>query len=190
MKMKIIALTTLVSMGSYSLAATHDMNMASHTQHENKTVLSEAGNDAFGTIQEVIEKLTSNPNTDWSKVDLEKLRKHLVDMNNMTLNVNIVSQKNIQQGLEVVIEATTKGSQETLKRVFEAHPPQLNRDTGWHMVVTNEGERFRLTTTTTNQKDIVKIRGLGYIGLMAYGRHHQKHHWEMAIGKNPHQMKH
>ena len=188
--MKIITLVTLISIGSYSLGATHDMNMAGHTQHENKTVLSEAGNDAFGTIQEVIEKLNSNPDTDWSKVDLEKLRRHLVDMNNMTLNINIVSQKNIQEGLEIVVEPTTKSSQETLKRVFKVHPAQLNMDTGWNMVVKNEGQRFRLTITTTKKRDVSKIRGLGYIGLMAYGRHHQKHHWEMAIGKNPHQMKH
>jgi hypothetical protein len=34
--------------------------------------------------------------------------------------------------------------------------------------------------------EVAKIRGLGYIGVMAYGNHHQPHHWAMASGENPH----
>jgi len=34
-------------------------------------VLTEAGNDAFGTIQEVIMKLNNDPKTDWTKINIE-----------------------------------------------------------------------------------------------------------------------
>ena len=37
------------------------------------------GHDAFGAIQEIVQILDADPNTDWSKVDLEALRQHLID---------------------------------------------------------------------------------------------------------------
>ena len=43
------------------------------------------GQDAFGAIQEVVRMLDADPKTDWSKVDLEALRQHLIDMNEVTL---------------------------------------------------------------------------------------------------------
>src|SRR5437879_13280128 len=39
------------------------------------------GQDAFGAIQEIVQMLEADPKTDWSKVDLEGLRQHLIDMN-------------------------------------------------------------------------------------------------------------
>jgi hypothetical protein len=39
------------------------------------------GQDSFGAIQEIVRILEADPNTDWSKVDLEALRQHLIDMN-------------------------------------------------------------------------------------------------------------
>ena len=38
------------------------------------------GQDAFGAIQEIVQILDADPKTDWSKVDLEALRQHLIDM--------------------------------------------------------------------------------------------------------------
>jgi hypothetical protein len=43
------------------------------------------GQDAFEAIQEIVRILEANPKTDWSKVDLEALRQHLIDMNEVTL---------------------------------------------------------------------------------------------------------
>ena len=43
------------------------------------------GQDAFGAIQEVVQILQSDPKTDWSKVNIDALRQHLIDMNEVTL---------------------------------------------------------------------------------------------------------
>jgi hypothetical protein len=37
------------------------------------------GQDAFGAVQEIVRMLEADPETDWSKVDLEVLRQHLID---------------------------------------------------------------------------------------------------------------
>ncbi|HEY8874702.1 MAG TPA: hypothetical protein VIM52_16845, partial [Stellaceae bacterium] len=43
------------------------------------------GQDAFGAVQEIVHILEADPKTDWSKVALEPLRQHLIDMNEVTL---------------------------------------------------------------------------------------------------------
>jgi len=161
------------------------MNLHGHKMQV-KGSLSEAGNDAFGTVQEVIVQLNNNPNTDWKKVNIEALRRHLLDMNDMTVNVEVISQENIPNGLKAIIKATTKRAALALERVFKAHPAQLQRETGWKMTVQKQGNQYVLTIVSENSQDIDKIRGLGYIGLMAYGNHHQPHHWGIATGSNPH----
>lgn len=160
-----------------------------HTMHSGQTIsdaLTEAGNDAFGTIQEVIRKLNHDPKLDWSKVDLEVLRQHLVDMNDMTLNVEVLSQKAVDKGLQVLLRPTTPRAELALDRVFSVHPAQLKEEKGWQMRVQKKEQTYSLTITTGNPDEVHQIRGLGYIGIMASGNHHQAHHWMMSKGENPH----
>ena len=164
----------------------HEGKMTNHMTTDGKIALLEAGNDAFGTIQEVIKKLESDPETDWSKVDIEALRVHLSDMQDMTINIEVISQNDIPNGVETTIKATTPRAYKALKRAFMAHPKQLKKDTGWNMKVEEKNKNFIIKATTSKKNEIAKLRGLGYIGLMAYGSHHQPHHWMIATGKNPH----
>ena len=60
------------------------------------------GQDAFGAIQEIVRMLDADPKTDWSKVDLEALRQHLIDMNEVTLKAE-AAPKQIDGGLEIAV---------------------------------------------------------------------------------------
>ena len=51
-------------------------------------------------IQEVVRILDADPKTDWSKVDLEALRQHLIDMDEVTLRAE-AAPKQIDGGLEI-----------------------------------------------------------------------------------------
>lgn len=192
MNLKVIICCAFLLHGTAVFAADKHAAMGVH-EHDNETpdrILTEAGNDAFGTIQEVINKLNSDPNTDWNKVNIEALRQHLRDMNEMTLNVDLVFQNVIKGGLQVTVRPTTESADSALERVFKAHPGQLQHDTGWVMKVEKNNGQYTITTTSDDPEEADKIRGLGYIGLMAYGAHHQRHHWAMATGKAAHKMAH
>jgi hypothetical protein len=192
MKINMIIYSVLFIYGIVAFAADEHSSMINHKHKADSSekILTEAGNDAFGTIQEVIRRLNSDPNTDWTKVNLEALRLHLMDMNDMTLNVEVISQKPIHNGLEVIIRPTTDRAALALDKVFKAHLLQFKKDTGWNMKVVKNNGQYTILTTSDNTKDEAKIRGLGYIGLMVYGDHHQRHHWAMATGNNPHKMQH
>lgn len=63
-----------------------------------QSVPSETGNDAFGTVQEIVAILEADASTDWTRVDLEALRQHLLDMRDMTVNVVVESHDSIPNG--------------------------------------------------------------------------------------------
>ena len=63
------------------------------------------GQDAFGAIQEIVRILETDPKTDWSKVNLEALRQHLIDMSEVTLKADAVT-KPIDGGIQVTVTGT------------------------------------------------------------------------------------
>ncbi|MEP7382515.1 MAG: hypothetical protein ABI910_12555, partial [Gemmatimonadota bacterium] len=64
-----------------------------------------AGQEAFGTIAEVVRVLDANPHTDWSKVDIEALRQHLIDMDDVTIRAR-VQPSEVPGGVVFVVSGT------------------------------------------------------------------------------------
>ena len=139
------------------------------------------GQDAFGAVQEIVRILEADPKTDWSKVNLEALRQHLIDMNEVTLKADAVA-KPIEGGVEIAVT----GSGRTLvaiQRMVPAWTATMNGYKGWATKVVPLPNGDLLTVTAADAKEVAHIRGLGFIGLMASGAHHQPHHLAMAKGE-------
>ena len=138
------------------------------------------GQDAFGAIQEIVGILEADPGTDWSKVDLEALRRHLIDMNKVTLGAD-AAPKRIAGGLEIAVT----GSGRTLgaiQRMVPAHAREIDGLHGWSVTAAPLPNGELLTVTATDPKEVQHIRGLGFIGILVSGHHHQPHHLAMAKG--------
>lgn len=138
------------------------------------------GQDAFGAIQEIVRLLEADATTDWSKVDLETLRQHLIDMNEVTLNADAAATP-IDGGLEIAITGSGR-TLDAIRRMVPAHPAELNGLNGWSAKTAPLPSGVQLTVTAADPKEVAHIRGLGFIGLMASGAHHQAHHLAMAKG--------
>jgi hypothetical protein len=187
LSLSIVAMIMAMPMAS---AHMHHANMNHAAMMGNNTattpvVLTESGTDPFATLQEVVTALEANPDTNWEKVNIEALRLHLVEMQDMTINVDVKHQY-IDNGFQAVVTPTTNRAVKSLTRVLSGHPAQMKAETGWDMQVSNNDDVFTLTVVSKKAHEVAKIRGLGYIGVMAYGNHHQPHHWAMASGENPH----
>ena len=164
--------------------------MQLHQAQNDSGALMESGTDLFATIQEIIKKLSADPNTDWSKVNLEAVRQHLRDMYEFSYNVDVISQQAIEGGVKIIAKPVNVRAEQALDKVLKAHPMMLRMETGWDMQSSNPGGVYQISVTTTKPAEVDKIRGLGYIGLLAIGNHHQPHHWAMAKGQNPHHAMH
>lgn len=142
------------------------------------------GQDAYGAISEMVRLLQSDPATDWSKVNLEALRQHLIDMNSVTLRSS-VRQTIVPGGIQMVVTGDPS-VQDAIRRMTTAHGMSL-RALG--LVGTSTpvagGSRFTVTVTdTTNKTLLAQVRGLGFAGLMTVGDHHAVHHLAIARGQS------
>lgn len=149
-------------------------------------MLTEPGNDVFGTIREVVQKLEANPDTDWSQVDLEALRQHLLDMEAFADDVVVLSQQEINNGTKITVRGTSERAGRAFKRLFGMHPAMLKQETGWVMKATQNDEQWVIPCASEKPSEVAKIRGLGYIWLLAEGGHHQTHHWMIVNARHPH----
>jgi hypothetical protein len=149
------------------------------------TVPTMPGQDAFGTVQEIVKILEADPRTDWSKVDLEALRQHLIDMNEVTLKADAAT-KPVDGGLEIAVTGTGR-TLAAIQRMVPAHAQELNLINGWKAKTSMLPNGVLLTVTANDAREVQHIRGLNFIGLLVSGAHHQLHHLAMARGEFPHQ---
>jgi hypothetical protein len=142
------------------------------------------GQDAFGAIQEIVRILEADPATDWSKVDVDALREHLIDMSELTLHAKVDRQP-IEGGLRM--EVTGDGrTLAAIQRMVPAHARQIDGTQGWTVKADRSPRGVVWIVTSTDPIQTAKIRGLGFIGLMSLGAHHQRHHLAIAKGEPVH----
>jgi hypothetical protein len=162
------------------------MPMGGHAgMHGASTTPTMPGQDAFGAIQEIVQILDADPKTDWSKVDLEALRQHLIDMNEVTLKADAAAQP-IDGGLEVTITGNGR-TLVAIQRMIPTYAQNVNGYNGWSAKAASLPNGELLTVSATDPKEIQHIRGLGFIGLLVSGSMHQPHHLAMAKGEFDHE---
>jgi hypothetical protein len=141
------------------------------------------GQDAFGAIAEVVRLLEADPATDWSRVDLERLRQHLIDMNEVVLR-SAVSQTPVPGGLAMDVTGTGR-TERAIRAMVVPHAVELDRMPDWTARTETMAGGVRLVVVARKADDvrtIARIRGLGFAGLLTAGAHHQPHHLGMARG--------
>ena len=135
------------------------------------------GQEAFGTIQEVVRILDADPTTDWSKVNISALREHLIDMDEVTMRAT-ATERTLDNGVEIAV--TGEGRiLDAIKRMVPAHAHELSQ-LGWNAKTEDLPNGVKLTVTSTDAKQVVKLNALGFMGIMVQGSHHQRHHLMMA----------
>jgi hypothetical protein len=148
-------------------------------KHGGSDVLTMPGQDAFGTIQEVVQMLEADPATDWSKVNIAALREHLIDMNEVTLRA-AASERMLDSGIEIAVTGEGR-TLAAIKRMVPAHVREL-KETGWNAKADDLPNGVKLTVTASETVPLTKLKSLGFMGIMVQGGHHQRHHLMMAKG--------
>jgi hypothetical protein len=143
-----------------------------------------AGQAAFGAIQEVVGLLRADPKTDWSKVDIDALRQHLIDMDEVTMRA-AVRKAPIDGGLRLEITGDGR-TLDAIRRMVPDHARAIDRMNGWSVRSEPLPNGALLMVTASAIGDAVKIRALGFAGLLVLGDHHRPHHLAMARGEMVH----
>lgn len=142
------------------------------------------GQDAFGAIQEIVGILDADPATDWARVDIDALREHLIDMDEVTLRAQARAEP-VEGGLRIRVTGTGR-TRDAIRRMVPAHARTIDGQYGWSVTTAPEADGVVLTVTSADPAEVARIRGLGFMGIMVRGAHHQRHHLAMARGAMPH----
>jgi len=75
---------------------------------------------------------------------------------------------------------------EAIRRMVPDHAREISGTNGWAVTTAPLPDGVRLTVTAQSEAETRKIRGLGFMGIMVQGGHHQPHHFAMAKGQFAH----
>lgn len=180
--------TTGSALSAQSTAMVHTPGMNHDSAVAARATLpTSPGQDAYAAIAEVVRLLDADPATDWSRVNLEALRQHLVDMNEVTLHANVASSP-VAGG--VALRVTGDGRTRTaIQSMLKSHAAALATMPGLRADAVDVADGTRLTVTAADPSDaraVARIRGLGFAGLLTLGDHHAAHHIALARGGAPH----
>lgn len=183
----LLAVTASFALIALPLAAQGHQHTAGMSHPAQAAPPTEAGQAAFAALAEIVTRLEADPATDWSKVNIEALRHHLADMDNVTLRSTIVT-RNVDGGFAA--EVTGAGEiAASIGRMLTAHVAQMTSEAGMKGMVEPIAGGIRLTVLANDPADaaaVARIRGLGAIGILASGAHHGVHHEAMARGSAVH----
>ena len=149
------------------------------------------GQGAFGAMAEVVRTLEADPATDWSKVDIERLRQHLIDMDEVVLRASVKATQ-VPGGLSMEITGAGRTAQ-SIRAMVIPHTAELDAMPAWSAKAEAVPDGVRLIVVARDPADaktVARIRGLGFAGLLVQGGHHGPHHLAMAKGEMPASHKH
>ncbi len=181
----LFSFTTGPAIAQSSPSHSTTMQHSQHSQHSEGAemlVVNEPGQGAFASIAEIVKILRNDPGTNWKHVDINGLRMHLIDMDALITETNVV-QSNTDNGVKMTISLAGRGG-EAASRMVPAHGPVLSGETGWHSDF--EVGETSLIWIVSSDADAQVIQALGFYGLMAVGDHHAPHHLGLAQGKMVH----
>lgn len=164
-----------------------EMDHTAHMAQSPGTVIQpkESGQSSFAAIQEIVALLEADATTDWSKVNIAALHRHLIDMNNVTLFANVTNEP-LANGARYKVTGSAAVS-ESIRRMVMGHAKTMSGVGGWQFTAKELPTGVTLTVIVDNKDDLTKLRALSFIGVMTRGMHHQSHHLEIARGHGPHE---
>jgi hypothetical protein len=167
-----------------------DMSQGIHRMHEMHHAM-QTGQGAFGAMAEVVRTLEADPATDWAKVDIERLRQHLIDMDEVVLRATVKATQ-VPTGLSM--DVTGKGrTARSIRAMLVPHAAELDAMPAWSAKTEQIPDGVRLVVVARDPGDtktVARIRGLGFAGLLVEGGHHGPHHLAMAKGELPESHRH
>ena len=155
------------------------------------TTSAPAGQAAFAVIADVVRQREADPATDWTRVDIERLRQHLIDMDEVMMRSS-VRMTAVEGGARFTVRGAPKTAA-AIQRMLTAHAGMLSAMPASSAMVGTavvasvraraDGADFTVTAAIPQDaRAVARIRGLGFAGLLTVGEHHAAHHLALARG--------
>lgn len=191
--MKPVRLAMLVLICAFISPALAENAIANGNQHkpemqhgdmQAEALPAETGQSAFAAIQEIVAKLEADPATNWSNVNIAALREHLIDMDAVTMDATVRTEP-LPDGRKFIVSGEGPVVL-SIQRMVSGHAATMNGKQGWTFTSETTSDGGAMVVKPPKEADLAKLDGLGLIGVLTIGMHHQEHHWMIAKGMHPH----
>ncbi len=91
------------------------------------------------------------------------------------------SERTLSDRTEIIITGRGR-TLDAIKRLVPAHAHELAA-LGWSVKIEELPNGVNLVVTARDPREAIKLKALGFIGIMVQGAHHQRHHLMMAKGE-------
>ncbi|WP_339868628.1 hypothetical protein [Pseudohongiella nitratireducens] len=141
------------------------------------------GQSQFAAIQEIVQMLEQDPETDWSQVNIDALRDHLIIMDLVMTEAEVMS-TSFEDG--VAHHITGEGDViAAIQTMVVNHAQQMKTvEPTWRVQAHEMNSGVHLEIRSDDAAQVARIRGLGFAGFMVQGDHHLPHHLMMATGQS------
>ena len=160
-------------------------NTMSHSEsgHSSANRPLEGGQSQFSALIEIVSLLENDKKTDWSSVDIDALRSHLLDMNHLMLNSSATTTASGNDQIQYTVTGNAL-SIPSIHRMAAAHSKFIEQSRGWSIAstLTENGAIIEITAADSTISN--RLKALGFYGFMSLDSHHQAHHLQIAMGKS------
>ena len=186
-KLRLLTYLLLALISGSVNAAQMDHKHTEGMQHQNSIANvskppTEGGQATFSAIIEIVALLEKDPNTDWSNINIDLLRSHLVDMNELMLNTVATKEVLVDNTIRFTVTGGTDRAIAAIGRMVPAHSGFIQSARGWQIEPELNATGATLTINTEDTGSIKRLNALGFYGFMSLESHHQTHHYQMAHG--------
>lgn len=179
--MRIAAAVFTIAFSTWTSQACAQCAMPMPSKSSGALHTTESGQGAFAAIHEIEGILEADPHTDWSKVNIDALRAHLVDMDNVTLHA-VVAYNPLPNGEQILVSGQGE-VRDSIQRMVMMHVSMAGTTKDWVMTAEKTADGVKLTVIARSDLGLAKIKGLGFFGMLAEGVHHTTHHMMLARGE-------
>ncbi|MEE9335130.1 MAG: hypothetical protein V3U65_13660 [Granulosicoccaceae bacterium] len=180
-----IATVAMLIVGGWQLSTSnHGSGGSGHamTVHRNG-MLEEGGQSIFAALSEVISVFEADDKTDWNAIDIDGLRSHLLDMNDLMTHTHSVT--DVVGGNRIRFNVVANGGNDSLgaiHRMAKAHSQFIQASRGWKITAATNDSGATIDIVVNEEADLMRLKALGFYGFMSLDSHHQAHHYQMAMG--------
>ena len=143
----------------------------------------EGGQAIYAAIIEVVALMEKDPETDWSKVNIDRLRTHLMDMNYLILDTEATTVVAADDEIQFDVLGNEE-STPSVHRMIQAHSQFIAQKRGWTVEPKLYENGATVTIIVEDSSEIKRLKALGFYGFMSLDSHHQAHHYQIALGRS------
>ena len=139
---------------------------------------------SLAVLAGLVARLEADPSTDWRRVDLEAVRRHLADLERVTLAAEVRAEE-LPGGVGLTVTGPDPASVAAIQRLLPERAVRLAEARRWRVTTASLPEGLRVEIRSLDPREAGRIRALGLAGLLVAGPLDDAYLLSLARGEPP-----